>query len=430
VTGVQTCALPISGASTLADAPVSAFYLWGRAATAVLGSATVYLVYRCGRRWNEPAALLAAAFMAVMPLHVRESHFALTDVPATFFVALTWDATMTAMERGNLRRFAIAGVAAGCAASTKYNAVFAVVMPLLACTNDGLLDARLIKRLGVVLIAAGAVFLITTPYVILDLPAFLDGFARLVAAYQGAAPAEAPAVTYAKHLQIAFEWPGTIAVAAGLLLAAAHAVKGPARLRWAFPVLCPALYYAFISRQHVVFARYLLPMVPFLTVVAAIAIVDVYRLLAQTPMRRAVRAGIAAVAAAGVMLPGAITSFRFDREISRTWTGELAYRWILSNVPRGSHVVIETRNLVLPESYRATNVPQLREKRVEDYRAEGVGYLVASSQCYGPYLASPTSSPGPYADYERLFNGTTEVARFTPSDRHPGSELRILKVPQ
>jgi hypothetical protein len=31
-----------------------------------------------------PGALLATALLAVMPNHVRESHFVLTDVPLTF----------------------------------------------------------------------------------------------------------------------------------------------------------------------------------------------------------------------------------------------------------------------------------------------------------------------------------------------------------
>ena len=36
--------------------------------------------------------------------------------------------------------------------------------------------------------------------------------------------------------------------------------------------------------------------------------------------------------------------------------------------------------------------------------------------------------PSEYADYQRIFLQAHEVARFTPSSRHPGPELRILKV--
>lgn len=414
---------------TLAAAPTSAFYLWARAVTAALGTATVYLVYRCARRWDEPTALLAAALMAVMPLHVRESHFALTDVPATFFVALTWHLTLAAHRRPERWRFVLAGAAAGFATATKYNAVFAIVMPLVACAPPPHMRLSRLRALGTVAAAGAAAFLLATPYAVLDLPSFLDGFARLAAAYAGPSPGEAPAITYLKHLRNAIGWPAAVFVAAGLVLAIARIVRGPDRLKWLLAILFPSVYYAFISRQHIVYARYLLPALPFLVVLAAAAVVAIFRAGARTPTRRAAIV-LAAAAAAAAIVPGALTSLRFDREIGRPWTSELAYRWILSNVPRGSRIVIESRNLVLPAGYDATNVPQLRQKSLDGYKAAGVSYLVASSQCYGPSLARPASDPGAYADYMTLFRTTEEIARFTPSAEHPGSELRVLKVPR
>ena len=413
---------------TLAAAPTTAFYLWARAVTAAFGTATVYLVYRCARSWDEPTALVAAALMAVMPLHVRESHFALTDVPATFFVALTWQLTLAADRRPDWRRFALAGAAAGLATATKYTAIFALLMPLLACMAPRTRLTRL-QALGIVSAACAAAFLLATPYVLLDLPSFLDGFARLAAAYAGPSPGEAPAITYAKHLQKAIGWPGAILLAAGFLLAIASIARGPDRLKWVLAVLPPALYYAFISRQHIVFARYVLPEVPFVVVLAAVAAVALLRACLR---RLAPRAAVivAGVTIAAAIVPGALTSWEFDREIGKVWTSELAYHWIMSHVPKGSRVVIESRNLLLPVGYDATNVPQLRAKGVDGYQADGVTYLVASSQCYGPYLARPASDPRAYTDYMTLFRSTEEIARFTPSSEHPGSELRILKVPR
>src|SRR5687768_15045418 len=75
--------------SSLEAAPTSEFYAWGRALTATLGVATVLIVFQIGMRWGARHALLAAGLMAVYPQHVRESHYVLTDVPLTFFGALT-----------------------------------------------------------------------------------------------------------------------------------------------------------------------------------------------------------------------------------------------------------------------------------------------------------------------------------------------------
>ena len=45
---------------TLVDAPPEQFYVWARAVTATLGTATVALVYFIGARWGTRYALLAA----------------------------------------------------------------------------------------------------------------------------------------------------------------------------------------------------------------------------------------------------------------------------------------------------------------------------------------------------------------------------------
>ena len=91
------------------------------------------VVYLAGLRWGARTALLAAGLLAVMPLHVRESHYVLTDVPVTFLVMLTFLLSLRAHERATLGPFALAGAAAGLAAATKYNGGLAVLMPLIAC---------------------------------------------------------------------------------------------------------------------------------------------------------------------------------------------------------------------------------------------------------------------------------------------------------
>ena len=46
----------------------------------------------------------------------------------------------------------------------------------------------------------------------------------------------------------------------------------------------------------------------------------------------------------------------------------------------------------------------------------------------GRSSTNPQQFPAEYADYQRLFAQTDEVARFTPASDHPGPELIILKV--
>ena len=115
---VVACVRFLAGAMSgewfaLADARPEQFYLWARAVTATLGTATVALVYFIGLRWGTRYALVAASLMAVVPLHVRESHYVLTDVPVTFFVTLTFLLSLRAHEQARAMPFLLAGVAAG-----------------------------------------------------------------------------------------------------------------------------------------------------------------------------------------------------------------------------------------------------------------------------------------------------------------------------
>jgi 4-amino-4-deoxy-L-arabinose transferase-like glycosyltransferase len=420
--------------SSLQHVEPADFYMWGRALTALFGTLTVLLVYRIGMRWGARHAALAAGLMAVMPLHVRESHFVLTDVPATFFVTLTLLLTLRAHERERAKDFAWAGAAAGLAAATKYPAALALVVPLIAVWMTlGTKPSRLAASLAVVA-AGAAAFLLGAPYTILDLPGFLNGYAHLAGFYASKPLVEAAWLTYFKHLSRSMEWPAFLLVLAGLGLGAVRAVRGPGRVRWTVTIAFPLLYFYFVSSQTLVFGRYLLPLLPFVCVLAACGAVSGVSLLRRFDIPRAARTAVIAALTAAAVLPPAWQSLNFVRVMSRTSTVELAHNWILANVPQGSSIVLETGALVLkPGRYAAKNVPQLvldfrSQQEHEEYLKAGVEYIVASSQRYGDALDAPHKFPQLYNAYMRLFEQSHELARFTPNAEHPGPELRIYKL--
>src|SRR5262245_26397838 len=226
--------------AALAQASTDDFYLWGRAMTALLGTATVWIVYLAAMRWSAQTALVAAALMTVMPLHVRESHYTLTDVPCTFVVMVTFLLTLRAHERQTAAAFALAGATAGIAAALKYNGVLAVVMPLIGCAmTPGLRRPRALVALGIVAATVGA-FLAAAPYTLLDLPTFLNQFARLSSEYRRPPATTEPLwLVYLKHLRIALGTPGSLLVLGGIALAVWRAARGPDRARWILAIVFP-----------------------------------------------------------------------------------------------------------------------------------------------------------------------------------------------
>jgi len=415
----------------LAQAPTEEFYLWGRAVTALLGTATVGLLYRVGLYWNRRTALLAAAMLAVMPLHVRESHYTLTDVPSTFFVTLTLLLSLRAHERATVWAFALAGAAAGLAGATKYNAGLAVIVPLIAAMMTRAASPGRGAALAAALIGMFTAFLAAAPYSILDLPHFLNGFARLASEYRAPANTSDPVWTvYLKQLRNALQVPGSVFVLGGIALGAVRTVWGQERLKWALALVFPLLYFYFVAHQNIVFARYLLPLVPSLALLGAAAVVWIVDTVKRMTVSESARQAITVLLTLLAIVPPAYTSIQFNALESRVWTTEQAYRWIVRTLPGGTTVCIEgTVTFHLPAAYRSTHVIQLRRKGdAAGFQHEGIQYHEAYSQVNGPYIEHPDQFPAEYADYARLFAETKVVAQFAPTQDHPGPELRILRL--
>jgi 4-amino-4-deoxy-L-arabinose transferase-like glycosyltransferase len=416
--------------SSLAQAPVDDFYLWCRATTALLGTATVWVVYRVGMRWNRQTALLSAVLIAVMPLHVRESHYVLTDVPMTLVVMATLLLSLRAHERATLGAFVFAGAAAGLAGALKYNGVLAVSMPLAACAmTPGLRTARVPTALAIVAAMIGA-FLLAAPYSLLDLPTFLNQFARLSSEYHNPPSTPEPIwQVYLKHLRIALQWPGSLMVIGGLLVALWNAARQADRLKWVLALAFPLLYFRFVSQQTIVYARYLLPLVPFLSLLAATWVVAAVGWMRRAALPLRLRHALTLALTVIAIVPPAYTSISYDADAAKVWTQGLAYNWIRRQLAAGTAIRLEgSLALRLPPSYRPSYAKQLRLDPPDYYASRGIDYLVASSQCYGQYVGDPAAYPVEYRDYLQLFAQYEEVARFAPTPDHPGPELRILRV--
>jgi len=414
---------------SLAQATASSFYLWGRVVTALIGAATVIVVYHIGMRWGARHALLAAGLMAVLPLHVRYSHFVLTDTPLTFFVSLTFLWSLVAHERRTLESFAVAGAMSGLAAATKYNGGIALLMPVIACWMTYPLAPGRFKTIIATIAASGAAFLIFAPYTLLDLPAFLDNFARLAHQYRSAVVGESLWTLYFKYLvRHAFGWPAMLLAFGGMGLGFVRLVRGPGRVRWMLAVVFPVVYFTMLTTQNIVFARYLLPLTPSVCLLAAIGVVSGVSLLRRYEIPRAPRTALIAGLTIAALLPPALMSVGSDREMARSSTIDHAYSWILQNIPAGASIVLEKRTMVLPAQYRASYTPQLRRKTYDEWRQDGAEYLVANSEAYGATLAAPQQNPNDYNEYMRIFTQSREVQTIAPSPDIPGPELRIFKV--
>jgi len=279
-------------------------------------------------------------------------------------------------------------------------------------------------------LGAAVAFLVAAPYTLIDLPHFLNGFARLASEYRlPHAGADPVWVSGLKSLRIALEWPGSLIVITGLAAATARVFLGPDRTKWLLAMTFPVVYFYFVSRQNLFFARYLLPMIPPLSLLGAAGVVWIVDTTRRLNVGKPVREGVIVVLTLLSIVPPAYSSIGFDMNEGRVWTTEQAYWWIRREVPKGASIRFEGSVTVhLPPDYSASYMKELRMQDLDRYKREGIQYLVASSQVYGKYQIDAADYPEENRQYQQIFSGTEEVARFTATHDHPGPELRILRL--
>jgi hypothetical protein len=321
------------------------FFLAARATAAVLGGATVALVHAIARPlFGVTAGLLAALFMAVSFLHVRDSHYATTDVPMVFFVM----AAMLAIVRVHCYRRAfdarLAGVLAGCAMGVKYNAVMLVLpMAIVEGLHAWRLRGdwrRMLRETHLFRMAAGCVlmFLAGSPYLLLDHAKALQDLRSLQASTSvGMTPPELLGRGWTYHLPHALwygvGWPMLFSALAGMVWMVAR-YPGTALVLGSFPVA----YYVAAGAGYNVFVRYMMPVVPFLCIFAGYFVASTASAIGRTMRLRP--AWVAAVVGVAVAALPAWNVVRFDRLMTQEDSRITVGRWLMENVPAGASMFI------------------------------------------------------------------------------------------
>ena len=142
------------------------FYLLSRTLSAVLGALTAIPLYLWTKKLTDKkTALFSATLLALTPLHVRNSHYALIDVPMLFF--LCWALYFST------RSAILSGLFLGFSTSTKYNGILGglfIGASLLLNKSKKIKQKVLgMLRLGLFTILG---FIVGTPFAVLDFKTF------------------------------------------------------------------------------------------------------------------------------------------------------------------------------------------------------------------------------------------------------------------
>ncbi len=457
--------------------------LVGRALAALFDTLTVGLVFLLARRLFGPlAGLLAAAMLALAVIHIQSAHFFITDPFLTTAVVAAVYWMVRRVESGRWRDSAFAGALMGLAVGAKFSAVMLVLALALALVWDRRVAAvagragwrqlawqwlrRPLLELAFALFIGLAVFAITNPFALLDTtcrssfgPFSLPGIEAQIgpitvpSCYLENIGTQATMVRGGPRIPFTLQYVGTapylyflfqmgrwglgisltVVLFAGLAWAVWRLLPGRRRapqqpadlvlLAWALP------FFIVTGSFQVKFLRYLLPLIPFLTVFGAGMVLSV--------ARRPYRLGLAAL----VLVTSGLWAAAFVGmygSAEHPWVE--ASRWIDEHIPADSVVATEHWDHTLPLPLRDVDGPALSEVQLEWFYVEdplrseenrvelsealetvaGSDYLIlASNRLYGVIPRLPGRYPAPAAYYRLLFAGRLGFELVHWSGRYP-----------
>jgi 4-amino-4-deoxy-L-arabinose transferase-like glycosyltransferase len=409
--------------------PPSVYVLLGRLTTAVLGAMTVAVTYRLGAELlGRGVGVLGALLLATCFLHVRDSHFATNDVPATFLLTLSvlFSARLaTGIPSKTAPNLLVAAVFGGLATSTKYNAGFflapLVLAYVVAHRRQAMSPRRVAELLGALFLSLLA-YLAATPFSLLAWPAFREDFlvqqrfAR--EGWEGQGP-EPVGWLYFDTLGQGLGWV-TLALAMIGFVVLARRRSSAVLLLGAYPVA----YLGYMLSVKLFFARFAVTVTPFLCLAAAYAAVELggaldrrLRTAGARPLRHSARAMVVGTLTFAAVAEPLWKDFQHQRILARPDTRVQAFAWLEANLPQGARIIADEYTVrdrrprpALADRGRfdVDVVNALSERALEFYLQQGYHYAVVSSFQYQRF-------PGSFNTYDELERRARSLASFAPT---------------
>jgi len=396
-------------------------YIWQRALTALLGAATGPALYLLGTRmYGWQTGLLAGVLLAVSSYHIEHSQFITTDVPTGLWSVLVLLGAWEIATTGRWRGYLLAGLAVGLATGTKYNALMvAVSVPLahLLYWQRQSLGRSLVPLLASGAVA-GVVFLLTTPYIILDWPSFINSFTGKVVDYSpptsGAFGGRFPVQQYGR-----FFWREGLMPAGVVLL-----LLGLPLLLWRAPRPTWLLLAAIVAEVGLLlsftihFSRNMLPIIPLVFLLAAAGTLALARLF---PVRwlRLLAAGVLIALLLGPQISDTAWLLRYW---SQPHTMRSAAE-VLRDQPRGMLAAVDSNPVQWSGDPVVFPLPRVCEHPTEWYQQRGFRYLIINEDRRRPQCRE---------QYFRLIEENRVLASFAPRAEglRPGPGGAVLDLGQ
>jgi 4-amino-4-deoxy-L-arabinose transferase-like glycosyltransferase/tetratricopeptide (TPR) repeat protein len=399
---------------------------------------------------GEEASYVAAALVALNPLHIEQSHYIIVDIPLAFFITLSLLYIFRVFRSGERKWYLLAGVSIGLATATKYTglilipALVAVHMMRSTTLAKSLRSLRVVHLWLAMFIAAG-VFFLTNPFILLSYDEFVRDFSfeqfHIAYGHLGLNPGQSTIGYYCLDiLPTIFGWPLLVLVVATLAFGLIRKDKQIVLL-----LILPAMYFVMISSWEMRAPRYSLPMVTSLLAVASVGFGRIREWLMVASARIAPlgtlpgdQKRLAAALVLGLLLlfQPLISVYGIERTFSTQDTRTAAREWIQRRVRPGAAIATGPFGIVIPDSvYRTIAIPFLAEEseRVAGFYDtrwyEDCDLLIASDFDEARYRAEPKRYGEFFPYYDTLRSSWHHLLEIKPVAYQPGPTIWYFAPP-
>ena len=315
-------------------------YVLGRSIVAAYGAGTSGVAFLLAEELGAALAgsVLAGLWVALLPLHVWESHVAVTDVVMTFWITLALWASVRLLRAHRTRDYAMAGVAIGLAVASKYTAALTAVAPLLAVWMARRRFREGARGILIVGLVAALACILATPYSFYHFGELLRAMAfesRHVHGHHSGFSLPAIGPQYHKYVyQIVAAWPFSMGFAL-YASTVAGALWALPRLRGGMAVVAAfvVLFFGITGSWTFTPLRYYLPVL-----VPGAVVAGMWQgewLARGNPLRRA----LAAAAVLGTLAYTSVFTYQTTARF-RDDTRMQAARWLRDALPAGSNLLL------------------------------------------------------------------------------------------
>ena len=350
----------------------SNLFLLGRLTMVVAGTLSVWLIWKIGKKfYSKTSGLVAAGFLAIIFLHVKESHYVKQDVISTLFILMSFYLALLSVETKRLQQYLFTGVTLALAVSAKYQTL--LIAPVLfihyyLTRKKPSLSQSVVLGVGFVL-----TMLLLNPYFVLAPKKVIDGTLAEFAIAKTAYPEllQGHPVWWWFVFQHLPQGLGTVLFGASIWGSLVCVGRGIKNRKYLLIPLLPVVFLLTVDQwSQFPSARYAVMLLPFLALAAAIGLEFIFSFMPRHKARSLFMFGAILL----VSMESGIRDVKFDYLLTRPDTRYLSQQWIESHIPLGTKILVEST--VRPEYGANVNTPltlstSANDKRLNEAQSRG-----------------------------------------------------------